>query len=163
MVQKRNAIMPDPLLTMLSLERDIKQAERLAQRYDVPLYRDGEFVFLEVTDAAKQKRLARVDCSGYPLQPLDVEFIDPATPLDKRVFAEASRNRTHWPGQTVMTLPYNDGGFALCLEGIRSFYLFHENNGEVLGLGDLVVSIILMCRGRHDLFRKAALGRNRRR
>lgn len=162
MVRERNELVPDPLLTMLYFERGIEEAERLAQRLDTSLYRDGEFVFLEVTDPTGQKRLARIDCGGYPLQRLDVEFIDPVTPPDKRVLVEASKDRRHWPKQAVMTLP-NNCGFALCLEGVRSYYFFHVDDGEVLGLCDLVGSLIFMCRDQHELFRKAALDRNRRR
>lgn len=143
--------MPDPLLTMQGLNKEIEQAKKVAQRFKVSISLQDRFVFIEMMDNTGRKMLARIDCNGYPEQPLNPEFLDPGT--RDRVNAIASKNVEHWPKSPAPIT--KDNNFYLCLAGTKSYLKLHPNPGYVLSLTDLVKSLILWCRGRSNILRTA--------
>ena len=139
--------MPDPLLAKLTLHIEIKKAEKVALRHGAKLSNREQAVFLETLDATGHKMVARIDCSGYPDKPLDVEFLDPLGSIGPTV--EASNDCNHWP---MNALVMNNGKKpALCLAGIRSYMNWHPDPGYILSLPDLVSTLILCCKGNWQL------------
>ena len=139
--------MPDPLLTKLGLHTEIERAEKVASRHGAKLSNREQAVFLETRNAKGHKMVARIDCSGYPDKPLDVEFLDPLGPIGPSV--EASNQCNHWP----MNAPVMNSGkkLALCLAGIRSYMNWHPDPGYILSLPDLVSTLIICCKGNRQL------------
>ena len=136
--------MPDPLLTEKELEVAFGRARTVAERFNVSLSCQGSFVFLECRDAAGGSMLARIDCEGYPMQPPDVAFLDPA--VGKRVDAPGSSDRAHWPkGHGPLQ---RNGTVGLCLAGTRTYLQAHSDPGFVLSLSELVVTLAMCCQGR---------------
>lgn len=150
-VRRKGQVMPDPLLTRRNLDKEIEEAKKVAQHFKASISSQDRFVFLETTDNTGRKMLARIDCDGYPEQPLNAEFLDPET--GARVDAIASNKSEHWPKSPAPIA--RDNNFYLCLAGTRSYLKVHTDPGYVLPLTDLVKSLILWCRGRSNLLRTA--------
>jgi len=142
--------MTDPLLVDLKLNADFARAVAEVRRFGCALSRADEFVFLECRDPSGQPMLARIDCRGYPLQPPDVRFLDPAE--GKRIDARPSVNVNHWPRNPP---PLNrSGALHLCLAGTRSYLLLHSDPGCVLTLNRLIPTLVLWCQGQGPLLRQ---------
>ena len=141
--------MPDPLLAELGLYKEIERARKIARRYGAAVSAQEQFVFLETKDSAGRNILARIDCTGYPNQPLNAEFLDPQK--GPEADAQASHNPEHWPKNPRPM--ERDNRFYLCLAGTKSYLRFHKDPGFVMPLPDLVRTLILWCRGQSHLLR----------
>jgi len=140
--------MPDPLLAKLGLRKEIERSRQIAERHGAVISSQDQSVFLETRDSAGRKMLARIDCTGYPDE-LDVEFLDPQAA--SRATVKASNTPEHWPKAPN---PMKRGDrLYLCLAGIKSYLLFHQDPGFVLSLHDLIRTLILWCRGQSHLLR----------
>jgi hypothetical protein len=136
--------MPDPLLIATEFGLAFARAKVMAERIAASLTRDGELVFLECAGPAGQPaKLARLDCTGYPMRAPDVRFLDPS--VRDRQSAEPSADRSHWPASPA---PMQRGSeFHVCLAGTQSYLLWHPDAGGAIDLSTLVVMLVRSCRG----------------
>lgn len=133
--------MPDPLLTLKAFARAFQQARCMAERLGVTLSRDGELVFFEPTDRQGVNLLGRIDCTGYPMHPPDVQFLHPSS-RDRRT-APPSKNRLHWPAKPPPMERH--GTLHMCIAGTKSYLLWHADPGRVIDLSSLVVTLAWGC------------------
>ena len=134
--------MADPLLGATRFRSDYDRALQAASRLDAELWRVGSIVFFRAHDRHGKTKVARIDCSGYPWEPADVQFVDPAQPVDS--MAPPSGCRGHWPAQTV--IHRHDGSF-LCIAGTKGYLRAHTDPGYVMRLSELVHTLAATCQG----------------
>lgn len=134
--------MPDPLLTMTDFNEAFRRANDMAEHLGARLSRDGEQLFLECAGPRDQAMLARIDCTGYPMRPPDVRFLNPSVGHHRD--AKPSPKASHWPARPA---PMNrNGSLHLCIAGTQSYLLWHPGHTRAIDLGSLVVALTWACR-----------------